>query len=71
MQLKMSLIDRGVSSDRISTRGYGEQYPVASNDTAANRQLNCRVESSCLTITARSRHADTLLNPYNPSAYMR
>lgn len=34
----------GVNSDRISMRGYGEQYPVASNDTAANRQLNRRVE---------------------------
>jgi outer membrane protein OmpA-like peptidoglycan-associated protein len=42
--VKMALIDMGVSSDRISTRGYGEQYPVASNDTAANRQLNRRVE---------------------------
>ena len=42
--VKSALIDMGVSSDRISTRGYGEQYPVAGNDTAANRQLNRRVE---------------------------
>lgn len=40
----MALIDMGISSDRISTRGYGEDYPVASNDTAADRQLNRRVE---------------------------
>jgi outer membrane protein OmpA-like peptidoglycan-associated protein len=42
--VKMALIDMGISSDRISTRGYGEDYPVASNDTAADRQLNRRVE---------------------------
>lgn len=42
--VKMTLTDMGISSNRISTRGYGEQYPVASNDTAANRQLNRRVE---------------------------
>jgi outer membrane protein OmpA-like peptidoglycan-associated protein len=34
----------GVPRDRIAVRGYGEDYPVASNDTAANRQLNRRVE---------------------------
>ena len=42
--VKMALTDMGIDSDRITTRGYGEQYPVASNDTAANRQLNRRVE---------------------------
>jgi outer membrane protein OmpA-like peptidoglycan-associated protein len=34
----------GISNNRISTHGYGENYPVAANDTAANRQLNRRVE---------------------------
>lgn len=34
----------GVSKDRISTQGYGEKYPIAGNDTAANRQMNRRVE---------------------------
>jgi outer membrane protein OmpA-like peptidoglycan-associated protein len=28
----------------VATRGYGQAYPVASNDSAANRQLNRRVE---------------------------
>ena len=28
----------------ITARGYGKAYPVASNDTAAGRQLNRRVE---------------------------
>ena len=38
------LVDMGVSSDRVTTRGYGEEYPVAGNDTASGRQLNRRVE---------------------------
>ncbi|MDP1557571.1 MAG: OmpA family protein [Nitrosomonas sp.] len=42
--VRMALIDRGISSDRIALRGYGEAYPVASNDSAATRQLNRRVE---------------------------
>ena len=42
--VKMALTDKGISSDRISTHGYGEAYPIAGNDTAADRQLNRRVE---------------------------
>ncbi len=42
--VRMALVDMGVNSDRVTTRGYGEEYPIASNDTAANRQLNRRVE---------------------------
>ncbi|MBQ5948372.1 OmpA family protein [Massilia sp. ST3] len=34
----------GVPRDRIAMRAYGEAFPVASNDTASNRQLNRRVE---------------------------
>jgi outer membrane protein OmpA-like peptidoglycan-associated protein len=34
----------GVSSDRVETRGYGEENPIASNDTSSGRQLNRRVE---------------------------
>lgn len=39
-----ALLQMGIAADRISLRGYGESYPVAGNDTAANRQLNRRVE---------------------------
>jgi outer membrane protein OmpA-like peptidoglycan-associated protein len=39
-----ALVERGVSFDRVVTRGLGEAYPVASNDAAAGRQLNRRVE---------------------------
>jgi outer membrane protein OmpA-like peptidoglycan-associated protein len=42
--VRTALVDAGVSSDRVRTRGYGEEYPVADNDTATSRQLNRRVE---------------------------
>jgi len=38
------LIVQGVDPTRIVTRGYGEDYPVATNDTTAGRQQNRRVE---------------------------
>jgi outer membrane protein OmpA-like peptidoglycan-associated protein len=38
------LIDSGVRSSAITVYGYGEEDPKASNDTAAGRQLNRRVE---------------------------
>lgn len=34
----------GVPADRISTRGYGQTMPAATNDTAEGRQRNRRVE---------------------------
>ncbi|MDP4027859.1 MAG: OmpA family protein [Gallionella sp.] len=42
--VRTALIDMGVGGDRVTTRGYGEAFPVASNDTASSRQLNRRVE---------------------------
>ncbi|MES2627196.1 MAG: OmpA family protein [Pseudomonadota bacterium] len=39
-----ALVARGVPRERISIAGYGEDYPVASNDGEAGRQLNRRVE---------------------------
>jgi outer membrane protein OmpA-like peptidoglycan-associated protein len=42
--VKNGLTDRGVASNRVSARGMGEASPVASNDTAAGRQRNRRVE---------------------------
>jgi outer membrane protein OmpA-like peptidoglycan-associated protein len=38
------LITQGVDPTRISAVGYGEQLPIATNDTAAGRQANRRVE---------------------------
>lgn len=42
--LRRELVARGISSSRIRIRGYGEKYPVASNNTEAGRQQNRRVE---------------------------
>lgn len=38
------LINKGLSGDRLATRGLGEQNPVASNDTPDGRAQNRRVE---------------------------
>ena len=38
------LIERGVESDRITAKGYGELNPKYSNKTEQSRQLNRRVE---------------------------
>ncbi len=38
------LTAQGIPSDSVTTRGYGESKPTGSNDTAAGRQENRRVE---------------------------
>lgn len=42
--VRTALLDSGINSDRIATRGYGEEFPVADNGTATGRQLNRRIE---------------------------
>lgn len=42
--VRSALMGRGIEGTRVSTRGYGEAYPVAGNDSSGNRQLNRRVE---------------------------
>ena len=42
--VKGYLVMRGVSSARVATIGYGEQYPRADNTTAEGKALNRRVE---------------------------
>lgn len=49
--VKDYLTSRGVASDRMSSRGYGEAVPVADNATDEGRELNRRVE---LKVTASS-----------------
>jgi len=39
-----ALLGRGTDSTRVAIRGRGESYPVATNDSAAGRQQNRRVE---------------------------
>ena len=42
--VQIYLIKRGVSSDRLVPKGYGESVPIADNRTAAGRSQNRRVE---------------------------
>jgi len=42
--VKEQLVANGIIPGRITTKGYGKQFPVASNDSAGGRQLNRRVE---------------------------
>ncbi|MCP5277440.1 MAG: DUF748 domain-containing protein [Thiobacillus sp.] len=41
--VKAYLVDKGISPERIATRGYGESRPVADNATDAGRTANRRV----------------------------
>ena len=38
------LVENGITQDRVTARGLGEGYPVASNNTEPGRQMNRRVE---------------------------
>jgi outer membrane protein OmpA-like peptidoglycan-associated protein len=42
--VRAALLGMGVAPQRVAMKGYGEQFPVAANDTAANKQMNRRVE---------------------------
>jgi OOP family OmpA-OmpF porin len=48
--VKAMLVNDGISADRISTTGEGQDNPVASNDTADGRGQNRRTE---LTVTSQ------------------
>jgi outer membrane protein OmpA-like peptidoglycan-associated protein len=45
------LVSRKVNGDRLLEVGGGENYPIASNETAAGRQLNRRVEITIVPLT--------------------
>jgi len=42
--VQVYLIKRGITSDRLAPKGYGEAVPIADNRTAAGRSQNRRVE---------------------------
>ena len=46
------LSSQGVAQQRIVARGFGEQYPIADNSTAAGREKNRRVELKLIPIEA-------------------
>ena len=53
------LVQQGVSTNAVSSKGFGNTLPVASNDNAAGRQQNRRVE---LLVSG-----DAIGNPVNPT----
>lgn len=46
--VKNALVKRGIAGERIVTIGYGEKYPLASNNAAAGKHQNRRVEAIIL-----------------------
>jgi len=42
--VKARLISKGIAADRISTKGFGAESPVATNDTPEGRAQNRRIE---------------------------
>ena len=47
-EVKLFLVKRGISRDRLITEGFGPTRPIADNDTETNRQMNRRVEVEVL-----------------------
>lgn len=50
----MYLRSQKIGLNRITTAGYGSRYPVASNDTAAGREQNRRVEILIIPVLSSS-----------------
>ena len=44
MQLKHGWYAKGITADRITAVGYGEENPRVANDTEENRRMNRRIE---------------------------
>ncbi|GHE23175.1 OmpA family protein [Sphingobacterium griseoflavum] len=44
--VKTYLLEKGISPDRITTKGYGANMPIASNNTEAGKRLNRRTTFS-------------------------
>jgi outer membrane protein OmpA-like peptidoglycan-associated protein len=46
--VKQYMVEKGVAADRIDTKGYGPDQPIADNKTEANRAKNRRIEFKIL-----------------------
>ena len=62
--VRAQLISGGVPEARITSKGFGESQPVASNDTPAGRQQNRRVE---VIVLGAGKVADALKNSGAPT----
>jgi outer membrane protein OmpA-like peptidoglycan-associated protein len=47
--VKTALVSRGVADDRLQSEGFGPNQPIDSNDSAAGRQKNRRIEFKIVT----------------------
>lgn len=56
------LIEKGISKDRITAVGYGEEFPIASNDTDEGKQKNRRVEVKVTEIVEQTGGRDVVTN---------
>jgi len=59
--VQQALVAQGIDAGRITTHGYGKEFPVADNSNSGGRQLNRRVEvviggENNAEIAARSRN---------------
>ena len=57
------LVKKGISSDRMTSIGYGQNEPIADNNTKAGRQKNRRVQFK---ISFEEIHYETILDHADP-----
>lgn len=62
--VKAYLVSKGIGTKRLTTEGMGMADPIASNDTAAGRAKNRRVEFSIIANDDMIRDAQTEVNRY-------
>jgi len=65
--IKLFIAKYGIAPDRLSASGYGEYYPVASNDTPEGRAQNRRVDLVLLNPTAVAAPPPPTVVPPIPS----
>jgi len=69
--VKNYLVNKGIAADRIVAVGYGEEKPVATNDTDEGRAKNRRVEVKIIEKVVQGREGvenDLVDNPAEPEA---